>query len=122
MSYVFDDFFTSGREESISPFLKKGGGRLSKNLPIKSAIISAAFLVLAYAMHFISMPLANLLLIIVYFLSGSPSLLNTIEDLKKLVINIDILMTLAAFLAVLIGAQLEGALLLVLFDHGLDLG
>jgi heavy metal translocating P-type ATPase len=46
---------------------------------------------------------------------GTPALLNTIEDVKNLEINIDVLMTLAAFLSFLIGSQMEGGLLLVLF-------
>ena len=59
--------------------------------------------------------LSHLFLLLVYFLAGTPALLNTIEDVKNLEINIDVLMTLAAFLSFLIGSQMEGGLLLVLF-------
>lgn len=116
MSYVFDDFFTSGQDESISPFLKPKSLKFAKNLPLKSAIVSAFFLALAFTLSFFHPGLSNLCLVVVFFLSGVPALLGTIEDIKNFEINIDILMTLAAFLSVLIGAQIEGALLLVLFD------
>lgn len=59
--------------------------------------------------------LSSLLLCCVYFLAGIPSLIEAIEDLANGEINIDILMTLAAFSSVLIGSGLEGGLLLVLF-------
>ena len=52
----------------------------------------------------------------VYFLAGVPSLIDSLEDLSNLEVNIDVLMTLAAFLSVLIGSSMEGALLLVLFS------
>lgn len=116
MSYVFDEYFTSGQDESISPFLKPKSLKFAKNLPLKSSLLSAFFLAVAFVLSFFNPTLSNLSLIIVFFLSGVPALLGTIEDIKHFEINIDILMTLAAFLSVLIGAQLEGALLLVLFD------
>ena len=116
MTYIFDDFFTSEQEESISPFLEKKSRHLGHNLSIKSALLSAFCLFVAFALSFVHKDLSNLFLVIVFFLSGVPSLINTCADLKQFVINIDILMTLAAFLAVLIGSQLEGGLLLVLFD------
>jgi len=47
---------------------------------------------------------------------GIPSLIDSIEDIISLEINIDVLMTLAAFSSVLIGSGMEGALLLVLFS------
>ncbi|MBP9841908.1 MAG: cadmium-translocating P-type ATPase [Simkaniaceae bacterium] len=116
MSYLFDDFFTSEQEESISPFLEKKSRHLGHNLPIKSASLSAFCLLLAFALSFVNPSFSHLCLVIVFFLSGVPALIDTCEDLKHFVINIDILMTLAAFLAVLIGSPLEGGLLLVLFD------
>lgn len=116
MAYVFDEFFTSGLDETISPFLKPKSARFAKNLSLKSSLVSGFFLALAFLLSFFNKDLSNLSLVFVFFLSGVPSLLGTIEDIKELEINIDILMTLAAFLSVLIGAQLEGALLLVLFD------
>ncbi len=114
--YIFDEFFASGKEESISPFLTPGSRPWGKNLPLKSAFISAGFLALAYAASFALAPLQILPLIFVYFLSGTPALIAAIEDLKKFEINIDILMTMAALLSIVIGSPLEGGLLLVLFE------
>jgi len=57
-----------------------------------------------------------MLLLFVYFFAGIPSLIESIEDLASFQVNIDVLMTLAAFGSVLIGSPLEGALLLVLFS------
>ncbi len=114
--YVFDEFFASGREESISPFFTQQGRRWGKNLALKSALLSALLLACAFALSFVNSAASNLLLIAVYFLVGTPALIDAIEDVRNLEINIDVLMTLAALLSVLIGSALEGALLLVLFE------
>lgn len=113
--YIFDEFFTSGLEESISPFLTKTSRHWGKNLTLKSSLLAAFFLLGAFVTHFSFIELSHLFLLFVYFLVGTPALLNTIEDIKNLEINIDVLMTLAAFLSFLIGSQMEGGLLLVLF-------
>ena len=113
--YLFDDFFTSGLEESISPFLETRSKRWAKNIHLKSSLLSASFLLLSFISSFFHPDLSNGLLLIVYFFSGTPALLNTLEDVKNLEINIDMLMTLAAFLSFAIGSGLEGGLLLVLF-------
>ena len=114
--YIFDEFFASGKEESVSPFLTPSSRLWGKNLPLKSALLSAVFLVFAYGLSIFSLPLKGLPLLFVYFLSGTPALISALEDLKKLEINIDVLMTLAALLSVAIGSPLEGGLLLVLFE------
>lgn len=114
--YLFDEFFASGKEESVSPFLTKKGRAWSRNLSLKISITSAVFLLLAFVFHFFSIPISHVFLLFVYVLSGTPALIHTIEDCKNLEINIDVLMTLAALLSILIGSGLEGALLLVLFE------
>ena len=114
--YLFDEFLASGLEESISPFLTPSSRAWGKNLSLKIAILSASFLTLSFILSFYNMTLSYFVLSFVYFLSGTPALLNTFEDFKNLEINIDILMTLAAFLSLAIGSGLEGALLLVLFE------
>lgn len=114
--YIFDEFFASGREESISPFLTPRSRYWGKNLSLRVALLSALLLILAFAASFFLPPLSHLLLLFVYFFAGTPALLGSIEDLKNLEINIDTLMTLAALLSVLIGSGMEGALLLVLFE------
>lgn len=114
--YIFDEFFASGKEESISPFLTPSSRTWSRHLPLKTALISATFLTLAFACSFFSSALSSLFLLIVYFLSGTPALLGAIEDIRNFEINIDVLMTLAALLSVTIGSGMEGGLLLVLFE------
>lgn len=113
--YIFDEFFTSGLEESISPFLKKSSRKWAHNLSLKSSLLAGFFLLTAFISSFYILDLSHICLLLVYFLAGTPALLNTIEDIKNLEINIDVLMTLAAFLSFLIGSQMEGGLLLVLF-------
>ncbi|MBI3211486.1 MAG: heavy metal translocating P-type ATPase [Simkania negevensis] len=113
--YIFDEFFTSGKEESISPFLTQGSRKWAKYLTLKSSLCSALFLLGSFASSFFSHDLSAFLLIFVYFISGTPALLSTIEDLKGLEVNIDVLMTMAAFLSFIIGGEMEGGLLLVLF-------
>jgi heavy metal translocating P-type ATPase len=114
--YLFDEFFSSGKEESVSPFLTKQSKKWARNLSLRISCFSALFLILAYSFHFISVPLSHTFLLCVYLLSGTPALIHAIEDCKNLEINIDVLMTLAALLSVLIGSGFEGALLLVLFE------
>lgn len=114
--YVFDEFFASGKEESISPFLTPDSRKWSKNLTLKSALFSAVLLATAFTTSFFHPLAADLMLIFVYFLVGTPALLDSIDDLKNLTINIDVLMTLAALLSIIIGSGMEGALLLVLFE------
>jgi heavy metal translocating P-type ATPase len=114
--YIFDEFFASGKEESISPFLTVDSKSWGKNLSLKASFFSAACLLFAFCFHFVSLDLSHIFLLLVYAISGTPALIGAIEDIKALDVNIDVLMTLAALLSVLIGSGLEGALLLVLFE------
>ena len=120
--YLFDEFFASGKEESISPFLTPDSRKFGKNISLKTSIAAAFLLTAAFGSSFYQPPLSNLLLAFVYFFVGTPALIAALKDIKNLEINIDVLMTLAAFLAVLIGSGMEGALLLVLFElsHGME--
>lgn len=115
---IFTEFFELGLQESVSPFLEPSSRRWSVNLTLKASIAAAILLLISFSMSFSPtlLPLSHLLLIIVYFLAGIPSLIESIEDLSNGEINIDILMTLAAFSSILIGSGMEGALLLVLFS------
>ncbi len=120
--YVFDEFFVSNLEESISPFLTLNSQKWGKNLSLKSASIAAFLLCTSLLFSYISPPTSSLFLSFVFFLVGTPALLAAFDDLKNFEINIDVLMTLAAFIALLMGNGLEGALLLVLFElsHSLE--
>jgi Zn2+/Cd2+-exporting ATPase len=121
---TFEEFFDLGLDESKSPFLKPSSRLWGHNLSLKSAIFSACLLILAFAISFHPMmvPLSNLLLILIFVMVGVPSLIESIDDLLNVEINIDLLMTLAAFSSVLIGSAFEGALLLVLFaiSHAME--
>lgn len=114
--YLFNEFFNSGGEESISPFLRSTAKKWSSYLLLKISVFSAVLLAIAFVSSFISKEISTLFLIGVYFLVGTPALLDTIEDLRSFEINIDVLMTVAALLSVIIGSEMEGALLLVLFS------
>ncbi len=115
---LFDEFFDSGLEESVSPFLKPKSRTWGINLPLKASLIAAFLLVMAFIFSFVpgKESLSNLFLLLCFFFAGIPALISSLEDISNLEINIDVLMTLAAFLSVLIGSGKEGALLLVLFS------
>lgn len=114
-SYSFDQFFLSGLEESISPFLTESSKKWCKNLGFKSSIFSLLLLFLAFFLSKIDKNLSLISLSIIYFLMGIPAILNSIETIKKFQIDIFVLMTIAAFLALAIKKPYEGALLLILF-------
>ena len=109
----FDEFFETGQEEQLSPFLTVPSRKWAIHLPLKTALLAAVLLILAYGTSWSALSFVFLLL--VYFLAGIPSLIDSIEDLAAWQINIDVLMTMAAFGSVLIGSPFEGGLLLVLF-------
>lgn len=115
---VFDEYFGLGEEESASPFLTPFSRQWAVNLSLKASIVAAFLLLLSFILSFQTnfLSISNFLLVSVYFLAGVPSLIGAIEDLMALDVNIDVLMTLAAFGSILIGSSMEGALLLVLFS------
>ena len=114
---VFDEFFDMGLDETVSPFLTEDSRHWGANLTLKAAGVASVLLILSFILSFYPalVPLSHVLLIAVYFVAGIPALIESIEDLMNFEINIDILMTLAAFSSVFIGSGMEGALLLVLF-------
>lgn len=114
----FDEFFNLGLDESVSPFISPSSRGWAVNLSLKASVLAAIFLFVAFGLSWIPsmMPISYILIIAVYFFAGIPSLILAIEDISRLQINIDVLMTLAAFSSVLIGSSMEGALLLVLFS------
>lgn len=116
--FVFNEFIESGLSESVSPFLTPTSRRWGKHISLKASIVAGVLLLASFILSFFPalLPYSHLLLVLVYFLAGVPSLIHSIEDLLSLVVNIDVLMTLAAFLSVVIGSGMEGGLLLVLFS------
>jgi Zn2+/Cd2+-exporting ATPase len=115
---IFEQYFELGQEETLSPFITPDSRKWGANLTLKSSFMAAALLCLSFALSFSphTLPFSHLSLIIVYFLAGIPSLIESLEDLANFEVNIDILMTLAAFSSVFIGSGMEGGLLLVLFS------
>ena len=113
--YLFDEFFLSGLEPSISPFLTKNSKKWCKNLALKSSIFSLILLFFSIFISKVNVNLSFLLLAIIFFLMGIPAILNSLQTLKNFEININVLMTIAAFISLSIGKVHEGALLLVLF-------
>lgn len=114
---IFEDFFELGRDETVSPFITRDTRHWGINLTLRAAIISAFLLAIAFTLSFSPkfQPYSYILLAMVYLLVGIPALIESVEDLMNFEINIDILMTLAAFSSFFIGSGMEGALLLVLF-------
>ena len=114
---MFEEFFELGMEESSSPFLTPRSRKWGINLSLKASLLAAVLLIISFVCLFVPqlVPLSHFLLIAVYFLAGIPSLIESIDDLLIFDVNIDVLMTIAAFSSVLIGSGMEGGLLLVLF-------
>jgi Cd2+/Zn2+-exporting ATPase len=114
---LFEEFFELGEPDTVSPFITSESRSWGSHLNLKASLIAAGFLLIAFILSFFpaQQPLSNILLILVYFLAGMPSLIESIEELISFEINIDILMTLAAFSSAMIGSAMEGGLLLVLF-------
>lgn len=117
-SELFEEFFESGKEESISPFLTPKSRSWGRHLSLKSSFIAAFLLLFAFLFSFfpLTKPLSNLFILFTYFFAGIPALISSLEDILNFEINIDVLMTLSAFLSILLGCEKEGALLLVLFS------
>jgi Cd2+/Zn2+-exporting ATPase len=115
---IFDEFFEKGLRETESPFLTPSSRHWGEDLELKASLLSATLLAVSFGLQFYDawIPLSYILLIGVYFLAGMQSLIQSIDDILRLEINIDVMMTLAAFSSVLIGNPMEGALLLVLFS------
>ncbi len=112
----FQRFFELGLEESASPFLDSQAKRISRNILLKSALTAAILLVIAWVSFYWHSPFWQIPTTFTYLLVGTPALIAAGEDIfRKRDVNIDVLMTVAAFAALLVGGALEGALLLVLF-------
>lgn len=114
----FQRFFEMGQEESSSPFLSEEGKRFSRNLSLKIALLATLLLASAFFLRLFGYPLlVPFLLSLVFLLVGSSALSLALEDIFiKKDVNIDVLMTVAAFGALVMGSPMEGGLLLVLFE------
>lgn len=109
--------------EDNSPLLSKESRLFSHNLSLKAAYLSIFTYTLALLCHFIHAENVSLLfLVLTFFISGTPACIKSLENLRDGTINIDILMTAAAFGSIFINGALEGSLLLVLFAVSESLG
>lgn len=114
----FEEFFHSGFDETTSPFITPRSRQWGQSLTLKASFTAGFLLLLSFILSNSpsTVPLSHALLVQVYFLTGIPSLITAIKNILKIKINIEVLMTLAAFLSVFIGSGIEGGLLLVLFS------
>ncbi|MCH9632714.1 MAG: Zinc-transporting ATPase [Chlamydiae bacterium] len=114
----FNEFFSSGTDATISPFLTSESRKWAKDLPLRVSIFSAFLLLAAFVTSFFSSlgSLSLLLQVFIYFLVGTPALIAAIKEIFEWKINIDVLMVFAAFMSIFIHSSLEGCLLLVLFS------
>lgn len=120
---TLNNFFDSGMSEENSPMLSRSNRLLSHNLPLKSAYLSLITYFCALLTHWCKADeLSHLFIIFTFFLAGTPATIKSLKDIKEKTINIDILMTSAAFGSLFIGGALEGSLLLVLFAISESLG
>lgn len=113
--YLFEDYFEHA-DTSTSPFLKPRARRWGRNLSLKTALLAGFLLLTSFILSFHAPYYGYLSLTLVYFLVGIPALIDSIEDISNFKIDIDVLMTLAAFSSIFLGSGMEGALLLVLFE------
>ena len=114
--YDLDKYISSGYEESVNPFISESSKKWGKYLDVLNLLLAIIFLISAYIVKYSYPTLSSLFTIFVYFLVGTKAIVNSLKNLSKLTINIQVLMTLAAFLSFVIGRELEGGLLLLLFS------
>lgn len=121
---VFEEFLELGLPDTKSPFLTHASRSWGKDLELRASCLAAFFLACSFFTSFFSplLFLSPIFLLFVYFLVGVPALIESVEDLFLFEVNIDVLMTLAAFSSVFIGGAMEGGLLLVLFalSHSME--
>ena len=90
------------------------GGDLNEEI---SCALGFVFLIAAWVVgRWLSEPLSHGLYVGAYFFAGQQGVRSAIASLREWVLDVDVLMVLAALGAALIGAPFEGALLLFLFS------
>lgn len=113
---LLTNFFESGMLENASPLLSSKDRKLSSHLSLKSALFSLGIYLSGLLLSFFGAEsLSSFCILLTFLLAGTPALIKSVEDILKKSINIDSLMTVAAFGSIFINGEKEGALLLVLF-------
>ena len=112
---LIGNYYNSGKEMSQSPFLAQSSRKWGHNLSLKVAIVSAVLLSLSFFFSLQNPLLGSFFLLLTFFFAGVTALIGAVQDLAEGKLNIDVLMSLAAFVSLFIGSGKEGGLLLVLF-------
>lgn len=115
--YTLAQFLERGRIREESPFFSSSALWWGRSLQIRITLLCSIFFLLALALSF-SLQLKGLsyfFLSVVYLLTGTPALIDSIRQVGSLSFTIDLLMTCSAYGALYIGQPFEGALLLLLF-------
>lgn len=115
-NYLFETFFQTNLNESISPFLTKRSKLFANFLNLKISLFCLFILICGWAFNKITPIALPLSTSFIYLALGTPIFIQTIEQLKKRIINIEILMLLAAILTFLMKEYIEGSILLILFS------
>lgn len=114
---IFDEYLETGLEDGLSPFISPYSRHWGKHLTLKLSLLAAFLLLLAFITSYFPFldKVSHVCLLFTFFIVGTPAFIDTVENIIDLKINIEVLMTLAAFSSAFIGNPIEGALLLVLF-------
>ncbi|MBF5050531.1 putative cadmium/zinc-transporting ATPase HMA1, chloroplastic [Candidatus Clavichlamydia salmonicola] len=114
-----DDTF----EIDFSLLLNANGKKWHHFFSLKMAFTAAGCLICAFVFHLLNKASwSHCFCLLTFFFGGTQALSIAIKELFQFKANIDVLMTLAAFASVIIGSELEGGLLLVLFAISSGLG
>ena len=98
-----------------NPFLKPSSYFWTQYTFLFAGILGALFLIVSFILSYFYSNLSYVFLVFVYFLTGTQALIESLRTIARFRLNIQVLMTLAALLSVVIGSAIEGGLLLVLF-------
>lgn len=104
------------RQAAALPFFKKlRSGELNEELSCTFGLLTLISALIVEKMHGLHAP-AITLYALAYLFAGQQGVRSAIASLREKVLDVDVLMVLAALGAALIGAPFEGALLLFLFS------
>ena len=96
--------------DATRAFLMPAARQVEHYLPLVSAMLAGAFLLVAYLSEKLSGPagLTHICTLVAFLLGGMPGLSSAWESLRERRIDIDVLMVLGAGLAAVIGQPMEG--------------
>jgi len=114
---LMDDPIADIEASSGSVFYTVQARRIARNIELIIAAAAGLSLLCAWMISLASgpRPLRDLFILLTFAIAGVPALVEVWEKLRRLRIDVDLLMLLGAVLAAYIGSPFEGALLLFLF-------